>query len=113
MLARFCSSRTVSTLHALCGNQVSLYGQLQRCLSTQTDGEVRIANILREKFPSASSLKVTDISGGCGAMYEIHIESSEFQGKKTVQQHQLVNQALKEEIQGMHGLRIFTGVPDQ
>ncbi|XP_069030458.1 bolA-like protein 3 isoform X1 [Embiotoca jacksoni] len=85
--------------------------QVRRCLSTQTDGEVRIAKILKEKFPSASSLKVVDISGGCGAMYEIHIESSEFQGKRTIQQHQLVNKALKDEIQGMHGLRIFTEVP--
>uniref|UniRef100_A0A3B5AZZ8 BolA-like protein 3 n=1 Tax=Stegastes partitus TaxID=144197 RepID=A0A3B5AZZ8_9TELE len=81
------------------------------CLSTQTDGEVRIAKVLKEKFPLASSLKVVDISGGCGAMYEVHIESSEFKGKRTVQQHQLVNQALKDEIQGMHGLRIFTEVP--
>uniref|UniRef100_A0A3P8SUU7 BolA-like protein 3 n=1 Tax=Amphiprion percula TaxID=161767 RepID=A0A3P8SUU7_AMPPE len=94
-------------------SMVIVSGQLQRCLSTQTDGEVRIAKILKEKFPSASSLKVVDISGGCGAMYEIHIESSEFKGKRTVQQHQLVNQALKEEIQGMHGLRIFTEVPKQ
>lgn len=31
-------------------------------------------------------------AGGCGAMYEIHIESDEFKGKRTVQQHQLVNQ---------------------
>lgn len=31
-------------------------------------------------------------SGGCGAMYEVHIESDEFKGKRTVQQHQLVNQ---------------------
>lgn len=82
-----------------------------RSFSTKTDGEVRITKILKEKFPLASSLKVVDISGGCGAMYEIHIESDEFRGKRTVQQHQLVNQALKEEIQGMHGLRIFTEVP--
>lgn len=82
-----------------------------RTLATQTDGEVRIASILKEKFPQAASLKVVDISGGCGAMYEIHIESDEFKGKRTVQQHQLVNQALKDEIQAMHGLRIFTGVP--
>ncbi|XP_029904423.1 bolA-like protein 3 [Myripristis murdjan] len=86
-------------------------GQVRRCLSSQTQGEIRIAQILREKFPLASSLKVVDISGGCGAMYEIHIESSEFQGKRTIQQHQLVNQALKDEIQAMHGLRIFTDVP--
>ncbi|KAL7405646.1 hypothetical protein ABVT39_004842 [Epinephelus coioides] len=101
----------MSALRVLRSNQVVVSGHVQRSLSTQTDGEVRIANVLRKKFPSAASLKVVDISGGCGAMYEIHIESSEFEGKRTVQQHQLVNQALKEEIQGMHGLRIFTDVP--
>ncbi|AWP01569.1 putative bolA-like protein 3 isoform 3 [Scophthalmus maximus] len=77
-------------------NRVVVCGQAHRRLSTQTDGEVRIATVLKEKFPLASSLKVVDISG-----------------KRTVQQHQLVNQALKEEIQGMHGLRIFTEVPKQ
>ncbi|KAG9267117.1 bolA-like protein 3 [Astyanax mexicanus] len=82
-----------------------------RSFTSKTVGEDRITKILKEKFPLASSLKVVDISGGCGAMYEIHIESDEFRGKRTVQQHQLVNQALKEEIQGMHGLRIFTEVP--
>uniref|UniRef100_A0AAZ3QLE8 BolA family member 3 n=1 Tax=Oncorhynchus tshawytscha TaxID=74940 RepID=A0AAZ3QLE8_ONCTS len=66
--------------------------QLQRTLSSQTDGETRIAQLLKEKFPSATSLKVVDISGGCGAMYEVHIESNEFKGKRTIQQHQLVNQ---------------------
>lgn len=30
--------------------------------------------------------------GGCGAMYEVHVESMEFKGKRTIQQHQLVNQ---------------------
>ncbi|XP_041864089.1 bolA-like protein 3 [Melanotaenia boesemani] len=110
---RICTSNMISALRVLRCNQVALAGQMQRCMSTQTDGEIRIAKILKEKFPLASSLKVLDISGGCGAMYEIHIESSEFKGKRTVQQHQLVNQALKEEIQGMHGLRIFTDVPKQ
>ncbi|KAK3562188.1 hypothetical protein QTP86_030183 [Hemibagrus guttatus] len=85
--------------------------QTQRSFSTNTEGEIRITEILKEKFPQASSLKVVDISGGCGAMYEIHIESDDFRGKRIVQQHQLVNQALKEEIKGMHGLRIFTDVP--
>uniref|UniRef100_A0A8C6SSA0 BolA-like protein 3 n=1 Tax=Neogobius melanostomus TaxID=47308 RepID=A0A8C6SSA0_9GOBI len=101
----------ISALRIFCRNQVVFYERAHRCLSTQTEGEVRIAKILKEKFPLASSLQVVDISGGCGAMYEIHIESSEFKGKRTIQQHQLVNQALKDEIQGMHGLRIFTEVP--
>ncbi|XP_026718806.1 methylcytosine dioxygenase TET3-like [Athene cunicularia] len=48
---------------------------------------------------------------GCGAMYEIHIESEDFREKRTVQQHQMVNQALSEEIKSMHGLRIFTSTP--
>ncbi|XP_026867597.2 bolA-like protein 3 [Electrophorus electricus] len=82
-----------------------------RTFSSKTDGEVRITEILKHKFPLASALKVLDISGGCGAMYEIHIESDEFREKRTVEQHQLVNQALKEEIKAMHGLRIFTDIP--
>ncbi|KAJ8249233.1 hypothetical protein GJAV_G00232610 [Gymnothorax javanicus] len=86
---------------------------VQRFLSSQTNGELRITQILKESFPQATSVRVQDISGGCGAMYEVHIESNEFKGKRTVQQHQLVNQALKDEIQGMHGLRIFTDVPKQ
>ncbi|KAK5620415.1 BolA-like protein 3 [Crenichthys baileyi] len=105
---RLCSRTIFSAFRT---SPVAAVGQLQRGLSTQTDGEERIASILKEKFPLASKLKVVDISGGCGAMYEVHIESSEFKGKRTVQQHQLVNQALKEEIQGMHGLRIFTDIP--
>ncbi|XP_028257542.1 bolA-like protein 3 [Parambassis ranga] len=108
------TSTMTSALRVLRSNPVVVMpGHVQRCLSTQTDGEDRITKVLKDKFPLASSLKVVDISGGCGAMYEIHIESSEFKGKRTVQQHQLVNQALKDEIQGMHGLRIFTEVPKQ
>ncbi|XP_062995071.1 bolA-like protein 3 [Elgaria multicarinata webbii] len=82
-----------------------------RTYISQTDGEVRVMRVLKEKFPRAAAIKVVDISGGCGAMYEIHIESEEFKEKRTVQQHQMVNQALSEEIKAMHGLRIFTSVP--
>ncbi|XP_072136056.1 bolA-like protein 3 isoform X1 [Mobula birostris] len=88
-----------------------LTGTIRRNFSAQTSGEVRIRNVLKERFPQASLVKVVDISGGCGAMYEVHIESVEFKGKRLVQQHQMINQALKDEIQSMHGLRIFTAVP--
>ncbi|NXO65414.1 BOLA3 protein, partial [Phainopepla nitens] len=63
-----------------------------RGFSSGTDGESRLARLLREKFPRASAIRVLDISGGCGAMYEIHIESEEFREKRTVQQHQMVTQ---------------------
>uniref|UniRef100_A0A674GJP1 BolA family member 3 n=1 Tax=Taeniopygia guttata TaxID=59729 RepID=A0A674GJP1_TAEGU len=49
--------------------------------------------------------------GGCGDMYEIHVESEEFREKRPVQQHRMVTQALSEEIKHMHGLRIFTSAP--
>ncbi|XP_023385242.1 bolA-like protein 3 isoform X3 [Pteropus medius] len=89
---------------------------VQRMFASQTEGELKVTQILKENFPQATAIKVTDISvtfisGGCGAMYEIQIESEEFKEKRTVQQHQMVNQALKEEIKGMHGLRIFTSIP--
>nr|XP_051691634.1 bolA-like protein 3 [Oryctolagus cuniculus] len=79
--------------------------------ASQTEGELRVTQMLREKFPPATAIKVTDISGGCGALYEIKIELEDFKEKRTVQQHQMVNQALKEAIKEMHGLRIFTLVP--
>ncbi|XP_040849614.1 bolA-like protein 3 isoform X2 [Ochotona princeps] len=86
-------------------------GCVRRTLASQTEGELKVTQILKDKFPRATVIQVTDISGGCGAMYEIKIESEEFKEKRTVQQHQMVNQALKDEIKAMHGLRIFTSVP--
>lgn len=59
----------------------------------------------------AKSISVIDISGGCGAMYEIVVESSEFKGISRVKQHQLITDTLKNEIKDMHGLRIHTAVP--
>lgn len=77
-----------------------------------TEAEQRLVDILKEKFPSASHVEVADISGGCGAMYEILIEADSFQGKRKVAQHKMVTEALKEQIKDMHGLRITTKVPD-
>ncbi|KAK3605736.1 hypothetical protein CHS0354_013534 [Potamilus streckersoni] len=78
---------------------------------TTTEGERKITDVLRQKFPGAKSVQVNDISGGCGAMYEVLVEAEEFRGKRTVLQHKMINEALKEEIKEMHGLRINTKVP--
>lgn len=80
---------------------------------TATDGEGRIKLVLEEKFPTATDIQVEDISGGCGAMYQVHVESEVFKGKRTVQQHMMVNKALSEEVKEMHGLRISTTVPGE
>ncbi|XP_067651034.1 bolA-like protein 3 [Haliotis asinina] len=87
-----------------------------RCLNTEappelTRGEKNLIDALRVKFPGATSVQVADISGGCGAMYQISIEASEFTGKSTLQQQRMVYKALSEEIKEMHGLQIKTKPP--
>ncbi|XP_016041818.1 bolA-like protein 3 isoform X2 [Erinaceus europaeus] len=36
---------------------------VQRTFASQTEGELRVTQILKEKFPQATAIKVTDISG--------------------------------------------------
>ena len=74
--------------------------------------EENLVNILKESFPSATDIAVVDISGGCGSMYEVFVESPDFKGMRLVKQHKMVTEALKGEIKDMHGLRISTVVPE-
>lgn len=107
----FCRASMNCVARLLRSTRINIWYDARRTLIPKPDGEARITQILKERFPKATSVKVVDISGGCGDMYEIHVESEEFKDKRTVQQHQMINQALKEEIKGMHGLRIFTSFP--
>lgn len=43
-------------------------------------------------------------------MYAIEIVSSRFEGLSVVKQHRLVNEVLKEEIGGWHGVQLKTRV---
>ncbi|CAL7948844.1 unnamed protein product [Xylocopa violacea] len=74
--------------------------------------EQKMISILRNKFPKAKVIEVNDVSGGCGAMFEINVIAPEFKGLNTIKQHRLINEALKEEIKDMHGVRIYTSVPE-
>ncbi|KAH7916699.1 bola-like protein [Hygrophoropsis aurantiaca] len=75
-----------------------------------SDGEQTIYNKLSDKF-SPSELAVQDVSGGCGSFYAIKIASQSFKGLSTVKQHRMVTEALKQEIEGIHGLQIKTIPP--
>jgi len=80
-----------------------------RLLSTPAaPNEQAIVEQLRVKFPKATDIAVMDVSGGCGAMFEVYVEAPDFKGMRVVKQHQLVNEALKSQIKEMHGLRIST-----
>ena len=59
----------------------------------------------------ATDVKVEDISGGCGSMYRVEVESPMFAGVPLVKQHRMVNEVLKSEITEMHGLTISTRAP--
>ncbi|KAK0181545.1 hypothetical protein PV327_003821 [Microctonus hyperodae] len=73
--------------------------------------EEKMISILKNKFPKAELIEVNDISGGCGAMFEVNVIAPEFSGLNTVKQHRLINDTLKDEIKDMHGIRIQTGLP--
>lgn len=102
-----------------------------RSLCSTANGEKTIVCALKKRFPQAK-VEVQDISGfklkpfiylnhhiifnyvsigGCGAMYDIFVETSEFNGLSTVKQHRLVTETLKTQIKEMHGLRIQTAAP--
>lgn len=79
--------------------------------ATATPTEQDLIAQLRVQFPKATDIAVVDVSGGCGAMFEVFIEAHEFKGLRMVKQHQLVTEALRSQIKEMHGLRISTAVP--
>ncbi|KAF2248479.1 bola-like protein [Trematosphaeria pertusa] len=69
--------------------------------------ELHIFNKIRAELEPVK-LEVQDISGGCGSMYGIEIESEKFRGLSVIRQHKLVNEVLKEEIKGWHGVQLRT-----
>lgn len=49
---------------------------------------------------------VKDTSGGCGASFEIEIVSEQFEGKRLLERHRMVNAALAQEMKEIHALSI-------
>lgn len=69
--------------------------------------EQKIYDILKNHFDPLT-LQVRDILGGCGSMFAITVESSQFKGIPMIKQHRLVNEVLKDEIAQWHGLQLKT-----
>ncbi|XP_060674904.1 protein BOLA2 [Ziziphus jujuba] len=61
-----------------------------------------------------SHLEVIDTSGGCGASFTIEIVSEQFEGKRLLERHRLVNTALEGVMKEIHALSIKKAVtPEQ
>lgn len=41
---------------------------------------------------AADHVKVTDVSGGCGSMFDVEVVSARFEGQSRVKQHRMVNE---------------------
>ncbi|XP_035304856.1 bolA-like protein 3 isoform X2 [Cricetulus griseus] len=53
-----------STVPLLRGSHgLPLLNCVHRMFASQTDGELKVTQVLKEKFPRATAIKVTDISG--------------------------------------------------
>ncbi|XP_019462719.1 PREDICTED: protein BOLA2-like [Lupinus angustifolius] len=61
-----------------------------------------------------SHIEVVDTSGGCGASFVVEIVSEQFEGKRLLERHRMVNAALEEEMKEIHALSIKKAVtPEQ
>ncbi|KAM9927020.1 hypothetical protein OXX80_010420 [Metschnikowia pulcherrima] len=89
---------------------ISRYTAISRRLMSSPPMEAyeqKIYDILQEQF-SPKKLDVRDVSGGCGSMFAILVESEKFKGIPMIKQHRLVNEVLKDEIAKWHGLQLRT-----
>jgi stress-induced morphogen len=67
----------------------------------------KLENILRSKFPNAK-IKIVDLVGDQDH-YSVEIEDSIFLNKNLIQQHKIVNEALREELKGeLHAMQLKT-----
>ncbi|PRW21101.1 putative bolA [Chlorella sorokiniana] len=64
------------------------------------DVEARLRNEL-----AATEVQVQDIAG-CGTSFEVHVVSPQFEGKRLLERHKLVNAALAPLMPEIHALSI-------
>lgn len=92
-----------------------LFLTLRNTSTSSTTYEAVIEGKLRgaSELAQIGKVIVEDRSGGCGANFYIHVESTAFRGKPRIQQHRIVQQVLKDEIAKWHAVSIDTVVPPQ
>ena len=71
-----------------------------------------IERLIKLRLPDAK-VTITDLAGD-GDHYAATVVAEAFRGKSRVQQHQIVNEALKEQLGSrLHALALQTGVPER
>ena len=71
-----------------------------------------IERLIKLRLPDAQ-VTITDTAGD-GDHYHAKVITEAFRGKSRVQQHQIVNEALKEQLGSrLHALALQTGIPER
>ena len=71
-----------------------------------------IERLIKLRLPDAQ-VTITDTAGD-GDHYHAKVITEVFRGKSRVQQHQIVNEALKEQLGSrLHALALQTGIPER
>jgi stress-induced morphogen len=71
-----------------------------------------IERLIKLRLPDAQ-VTITDTAGD-GDHYHAKVITEAFRGKSRVQQHQIINEALKEQLGSrLHALALQTGVPER
>jgi acid stress-induced BolA-like protein IbaG/YrbA len=72
------------------------------------------AETIKQYIENSLPCELVQIEGDDGYHFQAIIVSSEFKGKRTIQQHQLVYQALGEKMrQDIHALSMRTYTPEE
>ncbi|KAL7701425.1 hypothetical protein N2W54_004767 [Lotmaria passim] len=85
-----------------------MFRAVPRLLVSFTAADIEAKLQSSEALRPVQSIKVVDVSAGCGTFFNIDIVSPVFQGKSLIQQHRLVNSVLKDEISAIHGFTLNT-----
>jgi BolA-like protein 3 len=75
---------------------------------TPSTSESALTAKLRAAFPGATSVSVTDTSGGCGTMFSISVTTPGFKNLPLPAQHKAVTAALEADIPHWHGFTLQT-----
>merc|ERR1711934_947978 len=100
----------------LCLSSVSLSPYPSRAFPLRHTLKMVSADELKEKITAAldpTHIEVTDTSGGCGSAFEVVIVSKAFEGKRLLQKHRLVNDALKDVMPDIHAFSQKTLTPQE
>ncbi|KAH7340036.1 bola protein [Pyrenochaeta sp. MPI-SDFR-AT-0127] len=92
---------------AICTRSYSQQATVPEPPDYLNEAELHVFNKIKAELEPVK-LEVQDISGGCGSMYALDIESPKFNGLTVIKQHKMVNEVLKEEIKSWHGVQLRT-----